>query len=82
MMKARYIMELNLESIMLSHVWSSAGYEQWKAMLISIEILPEDEQGLSMGEMLTLNFRQPRVLAIHWFRLWFATNPPLGTLIM
>jgi hypothetical protein len=34
---------------MLSHVWSSAGYEQWKAMLISIENLLEDEQGLSTG---------------------------------
>jgi hypothetical protein len=44
---------------MLSHVWSTAGYEQWKAMLISIENLLEDEQGLSMGEMLTVNFRQP-----------------------
>jgi hypothetical protein len=57
-MKASYIMELtniNLESIMLSHVWSSAGSEQWKAMLISIENLLEDEQGLSMGEMLTVN---------------------------
>jgi hypothetical protein len=38
-------------------------------MLISIENLLEDEQGLSMGEMLTVNFRQPRVLVIHWFRL-------------
>jgi hypothetical protein len=27
--------------------------------LISIEGLLEDEQGLSMGEMLTVNFRQP-----------------------
>jgi hypothetical protein len=44
---------------MLSHVWSSAGYEQWKEMMISIENLLEDEQGLSMGEMLTVNFRQP-----------------------
>jgi hypothetical protein len=44
---------------MLSHVWSSAGYEQWKAMLISIENLLEDEQGLSMGEMLTVNFGTP-----------------------
>jgi hypothetical protein len=33
---------------MLSHVWSSAWYEQWKAMLISIGNLLEDEQGLSM----------------------------------
>jgi hypothetical protein len=44
---------------MLSHVWSSAGYEQWKAMLISIDNLLEDKQGLSMGKMLTVNFRQP-----------------------
>jgi hypothetical protein len=28
-------------------------------MMISIEGLLEDEQGLSMGEMLTMNFRQP-----------------------
>jgi hypothetical protein len=28
-------------------------------MLISIENLLEDEQGLSMGEMLTVNFCQP-----------------------
>jgi hypothetical protein len=44
---------------MLSHMWSSAVYEQWKAMLISIENLLEDEQALSTGEMLTMNFRQP-----------------------
>jgi hypothetical protein len=44
---------------MFSHVWSSAGYKQWKATLIFIKGLLEDEQGLSMGEMLTLNFRQP-----------------------
>jgi hypothetical protein len=44
---------------MLSHVWSSAGYEQWKAMPISIENLLEDEQGLSMGEMLTVDFGTP-----------------------
>jgi hypothetical protein len=118
---------------MLSHVWSSAGYEQWKAMLISIENLLEDKQGFSMGEMfrdldsscsghshfsdwqdhsvppgfdpqdnvsmgttrdmstssvhydgsvLMVNFRQLRLLVIHWFRLWFGTNPPLGILMM
>jgi hypothetical protein len=44
---------------MFSRVWSSAGYKQWKATLIFIKGLPEDEQGLSMGEMLTVNFRQP-----------------------
>jgi hypothetical protein len=45
---------------MLSHVWSSAGYKQWKATLIFIKGLLEDEQGLSMGVMLTVNFLQPR----------------------
>jgi hypothetical protein len=44
---------------MFSHVWSSAGYKQWKATLIFIKGVLEDEQGLSMGEMLTVNFRQP-----------------------
>jgi hypothetical protein len=44
---------------MFSHVWSSAGYKQWKATLIFIKSLLKDEQGLSMGEMLTVNFRQP-----------------------
>jgi hypothetical protein len=32
--------------------------------------------------LLTVNFRQPRVLVIHWFRLWFATNRPLGILMI
>jgi hypothetical protein len=45
---------------MFSCVWSSAGYRQWKATLIFIKGLLEDEQGLSMEEMLTVNFRQPR----------------------
>jgi hypothetical protein len=44
---------------MFSRVWSSAGYKQWKATLIFIKGLLEDEQGLSMEEMLTVNFRQP-----------------------
>jgi hypothetical protein len=44
---------------MFSRVWSSAGYKQWKATLVFIKGLLEDEQGLSMGEMLTVNFRQP-----------------------
>jgi hypothetical protein len=44
---------------MFSHVWSSVGYKQWKATLIFIKGLLEDEQGLSMGDMLTVNFRQP-----------------------
>jgi hypothetical protein len=44
---------------MFSHVWSSAGCEQWKTTLISIEGLLEDEQGLSMGELLTIDFDTP-----------------------
>jgi hypothetical protein len=44
---------------MFSHVWSSAGFQQWRATMISIEGLLEDEQGLSMGETLIVNFRQP-----------------------
>jgi hypothetical protein len=35
------------------------GIKQWKAALIFIKGLLEDEQGLSMGELLTVNFRQP-----------------------
>jgi hypothetical protein len=44
---------------MFSRVRSSAGYKQWKEMLIFIKGLLEDEQGLSMREKLTVNFRQP-----------------------
>jgi hypothetical protein len=44
---------------MFSRVWSSAGYKQWKATLIFIKGFLEDEQGLSTGEMLIVNFRQP-----------------------
>jgi hypothetical protein len=44
---------------MFSRVWTSAGYKQWKATLIFIKGLLEDEQGLSMGEMLMVNFHQP-----------------------
>jgi hypothetical protein len=51
--------KLNFESIMFSHVWSSARFKQWRATIISIEGLLEDEQGLSMGDMLTVKFRQP-----------------------
>ena len=44
---------------MFSHVWSNAKFKHCLAMMISIEGLLEDEQGLSMGEMLTVKFRQP-----------------------
>jgi hypothetical protein len=36
--------------------------QHWKATLISLlseDYLLEDEQGLSMGEILTVNFHQP-----------------------
>ena len=46
---------------MFSHVWSSAGYKRWKATLIFIKGLLEDEQGLSMGELLTLIFGAPNL---------------------
>jgi hypothetical protein len=35
------------------------GIKQWKATLIFIKDLLEDDQGLSKGELLTVNFRQP-----------------------
>jgi hypothetical protein len=35
------------------------GIKQWKEMPIFIKGLLEDNQWLSMGEMLTVNFRQP-----------------------
>jgi hypothetical protein len=44
---------------MFSHVWSSARFKHCSATMISIEGLLEDEQGLSMGEMLTVKIRQP-----------------------
>ena len=44
---------------MFSRVWSSAGYEQWRATLISIGGLLEDEQGLSMGGMLAVKSDTP-----------------------
>jgi hypothetical protein len=44
---------------MFSRVWSNAGYNQWKTTLIFIKGLLEDEQVLSMGDVLTVNFHQP-----------------------
>ena len=41
-------------SIVFSRVWSSAGIGHWKATLIFIKDLLEDEQCLSMGGMLAL----------------------------
>jgi hypothetical protein len=39
-------------------------------------------QAQTTQRMLMVYFRQPRLLKIHWFRLWFATNQPLGILMM
>ena len=41
-------------SIVFSRVWSSTGIGHWKAALIFIKDLLEDEQGLSMGGMMAL----------------------------
>jgi hypothetical protein len=41
-------------------------------MMISIEGLLEDEQGLSMGEMLTVKFHQP---SHEFYILSIGTNP-------
>jgi hypothetical protein len=63
---------------MFSRVWSSAGFEQWRATQISIEGLLKDEQGLSMGEMLTVNFRQPShefTFGVGIYILSIGTNP-------
>jgi hypothetical protein len=60
-MKASYIMELNkyklgehyaCSCVIKCRVWTMKG----NANIHSIENLLKDEQGLSMGEMLTVNF--------------------------
>jgi hypothetical protein len=43
---------------------------------------PRPRLPLCDNTLLMVNFRQPRVLVIHWFRLWFATNRPLGILMI
>jgi hypothetical protein len=46
------------------------------------EYLLEDEQELSVGEMLTVYFGTPNMFITLWFGFVYGTNPPLGTLIM
>jgi hypothetical protein len=46
------------------------------------EYLLEDEQDLSVGEMLTVYFGAPNMFITLWFRFDYGTNPPLGTLII
>jgi hypothetical protein len=50
--------------------------------ILSKDYLLEDEQGLSMGEMLTVIFGTPNVFVTLWFDLNYVTNPPLGTLMI
>jgi hypothetical protein len=44
--------------------------------------LLEDEQDLSVGEMLTVNSCTPNIYITLWFELDYGTNPPLDTLII
>ena len=44
--------------------------------------LLEDEQDLSVGEMLTVYFGTPNMFVTLWFELDYETNPPLGTLMI
>jgi hypothetical protein len=46
------------------------------------DYLLEDEQGLSMREMLTVNFGAPNIFVTLRFELDYAINPPLGTLMI
>jgi hypothetical protein len=58
--------------------------QHWKATLISLlskDHFLEDEQGLSMGGMLTVNFGAPNIFVTLWFELEYSPNPPLGTLL-
>jgi hypothetical protein len=44
--------------------------------------LLEDEQGLIVGEMMTMYFGTPNMFITLWFELEHETNPPLGTLMI
>jgi hypothetical protein len=46
------------------------------------EYLLEDEQELSVGEMLTVYFGTPNMFITLRFRFVYGTNLPLGTLII
>jgi hypothetical protein len=46
------------------------------------EYLLEDEQELSMSEMLTVYFGTPSMFITLWFGFDYGTNPPIGTLII
>jgi hypothetical protein len=44
--------------------------------------LLENEQELSVGEMLMVYFGTPNMFITLWFGFVYGTNPPLGTLII
>jgi hypothetical protein len=46
------------------------------------EYLLDDEQDLSVGEMLTVYFGTPNMFITLWFGFDYGTNPPQGTLII
>jgi hypothetical protein len=46
------------------------------------EYLLEDEQDLSVGEMLTVYFGTPNMFITLRFGIDYGTNPPLNTLII
>jgi hypothetical protein len=46
------------------------------------EYLLEDEQDLSVGEMLTVYFGTINMFITLWFGFGYGTNPPLGTQII
>jgi hypothetical protein len=57
---------------MITTLWTKFNYEY----------LLEDEQELSLGEMLTVYFGTPSMFIILWFGFDYGTNPALGTLII
>jgi hypothetical protein len=46
------------------------------------ECLLEDEQELSVAEILMIYFGTPNMFITLWFGFVYGTNPPLGTLII
>jgi hypothetical protein len=46
------------------------------------EYLLEDEQEVSVGEMLMVHFGAPSMFITLWFGFDYGTNAPLGTLII
>jgi hypothetical protein len=62
--------------------WTEIHRQQMPWTKFFYEYLLEDEQELSVGEMLTVYFGTPNMLITLWFGFVYGTNPPLGTLII